>query len=100
MVVCCGVHRIVLKPTPRRAGILQDLHVTHPGVSHMKALAHSNMYWEGIDKNIERFISDCATGQEHLNVPQSTELHPWEWANKPWSHLHTAFAGLFICSSF
>ena len=81
----------VLVPTPRRAGILQELHVTHPGVSRMKPLARSYVYWPGIDKDIDRLVSDCSTCQEHRNVPQSTELHPWEWPDKPWSRLHADF---------
>ena len=83
----------VLIPPPGRAGILQELHVTHPGMSSMKALVRSYMYWPGIDKDIERLVSDCATCQEHRNIPPSTELHPWEWLVKPWSHLHADFAG-------
>ena len=50
------------------AGILQELHVTHPGVSRMKALAHSYVYWPGIDKDIERLVSDRATCQEHSAI--------------------------------
>ena len=83
----------VLIPAPGLAGILQELHVTHPGVSRMKALARSYVYWPGIDKDIERLVSDCASCQEHRNVPQSTELHPWEWPDKLWSRLHADFAG-------
>ena len=85
---------------PGRAGILQELHMTHPGVSHMKALARRNVYWPGIDKDIERLVSDCATCQEPRNVPPSTELHPWEWPNKPWSRLHADFAGPFLGHMF
>ena len=81
--VLWGAH--VLIPAPGRASILQELHVTHPGVSRMKALARSYAYWPGIDKDIERLVSDCATCQDNQNVPPSTELHPWEWPDKPWS---------------
>ena len=74
--------------------------MTHPGVSRMKALARRNMYWPGIDKDIERLVSDCATCQEPQNVPPSTELHPWEWPDKPWSRLHADFAGPFLGHMF
>ena len=90
----------VLIPAPGRVGILQELHVTHPGMSRMKALARSYVYWPSIDKDIERLVSDCATCQEHRNVPQSTELHPWEWPDKPWSRLHADFAGPFLGHMF
>ena len=74
--------------------------MTNPGVSRMKALARSYVHWPGIDKNIERLVSDCATCQEHQNVPPSTELHPWEWPDKPWSRLHADFAGPFLRHMF
>ena len=90
----------VLIPAPGRASILQELHVTHPGVSRLKALARSYVYWPGIDKDIERLVSDCATCQEHRNVPPSMELHPWEWPDKPWSRLHADFAGPFLGHMF
>ena len=66
----------------------------------MKALARSYVYWPGIDKDIERLVSDYASCQEHRNVPQSTELHPWEWPDKPWSRLHADFAGPFLGHMF
>ena len=90
-----GAH--VLIPAPERASIL---HVIHPGVRRMKALASSYVYWPGIDKNIDRLVSDCAIFQEHWNVPQSTELYPWEWPDKPWSRLHADFAGPFLGHMF
>ena len=52
----------VLIPAPRRAGILQELHMTHPVVSRMKALALSYVYWPGLNKDIERLVLDCMTG--------------------------------------
>ena len=90
----------VLVPAPGRAGILQELHVTHLDVTCIKALAHSYVYWPGIDKDIERLVSDCATCQEHRNVPPSTELHPWEWPDKPLSRLHANFTGPFLGHMF
>ena len=90
----------VLIPAPGRAGILQELHMNHPGMSCMKAIPRSYVYWPGIDKDIERLVSDCATCQEHRNVHPSTELHPWEWPDKPWSRLHADFAGPFLGHMF
>ena len=96
--VLWGAH--VLIPAPGRAGILQELHMTHPGVSRMKALASSYVYWPGINKDIKRLVSDCATCQEHRNVTPSMELHPWEWPDKPWSRLHADFAGPLLGHMF
>ena len=39
---------LVLIPAPGRDSILQELDVTHPGLSRMKGLACSYVYWPGI----------------------------------------------------
>ena len=45
---------LILIPAPGQADILQELNMTHPGISDMKALACSYVYWPGINKDIER----------------------------------------------
>ena len=33
--------------------ILKDFHIRHPGISRIKALMRSHVYWYGIDKEIK-----------------------------------------------
>ena len=45
--------------------VLEELHVVHPGVSRMKSLARSYIWWPGLDADIEKIAKSCGTCQEH-----------------------------------
>ena len=47
----------VIIPPPERSNILTELHEAHPGVSRMKALARSNVWWPTLDEDIEREVN-------------------------------------------
>ena len=65
--------RVVVPPKGQSA-ILDELHEGHPGVSRMKALARSYVWWPGIDSAIEQLVRGCTVCQRgrHLPPPAST----------------------------
>ena len=75
----------VIVPQRNRAKVLQILHDTHIGISRMKSLARSYVWWPEIDSDIEREVRSCGSCQSNLNAPPQAPLHPWEWPAKPWS---------------
>ncbi|XP_031432706.1 uncharacterized protein K02A2.6-like [Clupea harengus] len=83
----------VVVPKKGRATLLKHLHYTHPGISRMKGLARSYMWWPGMDADIEREVQSCHTCQENRKAPAAAPLHPWEWPETPWSRLHVDYAG-------
>ena len=84
--------RVVVPPSVRQR-ILHELHELHPGVTRMKALARSYVYWPNIDSDIETIVKKCVPCQENRKSPPSASLHPWEWPNKPWYRVHVDYAG-------
>ena len=91
--------RVVVPPQGRNY-LIEELHDTHPGISRMKALARSFVWWPAIDKDLEARVRQCDSCQLHRKSPPMTCLHPWEWPQEPWSRIHIDFAGPFMGHNF
>ena len=87
-------HCVVI-PWKLQSCVLKALHVGHPGMIHMKALARSYVWWPGIDKQVEAWVRGCATCQADRPDVPSAPIHPWEPTKTPWSRVHMDFAGPF-----
>ena len=86
--------RIVL-PSIMHSKILNLIHSSHPGVVRMKSLARSYVWWPGIDKQIEKFVSNCKACQVYQNAPHACEPYPWPKPASPWIRIHIDHAGPF-----
>ncbi|CAI5661061.1 unnamed protein product [Oreochromis niloticus] len=91
--------RVVIPERGRRP-LLEQLHQSHPGMSRMKGLARSYMWWPHMENDIEDKVRSCSTCQEHRHRPQEAPLHPWEWPEKPWRRIHIDYAGPFLGKMF
>ena len=73
--------------------MLNELHQDHPGISRMKAIARSHIWWPGVDSDIETLVKSCEPCLSvNLSAPKSS-LNPWLWPAKPWVRIHVDFAG-------
>ena len=77
----------VIIPPAGRAQIMEVLHEAHPGVSRMKSLARSFVWWPGMDGALEEKVKACSQCQSNQKMPAPAPLHPWEWPARPWSRL-------------
>ena len=84
--------RVVVPPSLQEK-VLHELHETHPGISRMKALSRSYVWWPNIDAHIERTISSCSTCQTKRSAPPTAQIHPWIFPARPWSRIHVDFPG-------
>lgn len=87
-------------PERGRATMMTQLHQSHPGMTRMKGLARSYMWWPHMDADIERKVMSCSTCQEQRNTPACAPPRPWEWPSKPWRRLHIDYAGPFMGKMF
>ena len=90
----------VIVPQLGQTKVLAELHQGHPGVSRMKSLARSVVWWPGLDKDIEGMVGECHQCQINLKTPATAPLHPWEWPARPWARIHIDFAGPFMDKMF
>jgi hypothetical protein len=90
----------VIIPVKFRKSVLDLLHVSHPGIVKMKALARSYVWWPGIDNDIEQLVKCCYGCQMQQKAPASVHLHPWEWPSSSWERIHVDFVGPFLGRMF
>jgi len=83
----------VVVPPPGRESLLIELRGGHPGMSKMKSLARSLMWWPGMDHKVVDMVKHCRECQQSQSTPPSASLHSWKWPTRPWAHLHIDFAG-------
>ncbi|XP_065197172.1 uncharacterized protein K02A2.6-like [Sycon ciliatum] len=83
----------VIIPPRRRETLLEELHEGRPGITRMKALARSYIWWPSIDDDIELKVKSCQPYQVIQKSPALQPLYPWEWPGKPWVRLHVDYAG-------
>ena len=85
-------YRVVVPPQGREK-LLEELHFSHPGITRMKSLARSYVWWPSIDAKIELKVRSCEPCQATQKSPALHPLHPWEWPGKPWTRRHIDYAG-------
>ena len=89
--------RVVI-PAKLRSTVMAILHSTHIGVSGMKSLARSYVYWPRLDTQIEDTARTCETcGKYGKNLPKIVD-HPWAKTTAPFQRVHADFAGPFLGS--
>ena len=84
--------RVVI-PTKLRERIMTELHIGHPGVVRMKALAQSHVCWPKMDGEIETRAKSCSSCQANKHLPPKAPLLCWPWPSVPWERIHVDYAG-------
>ena len=66
----------VVVPSSLRNEVLAELHETHPGMTRMKGLSRSYVWWPKIDFDIEKTVSTCLVCQKIRSEPVQAPVHP------------------------
>ncbi|KRY28532.1 Uncharacterized protein T01_15817 [Trichinella spiralis] len=76
----------VIIPLQARHKILKELHIGHPGIVRMKALARSYVWWPKMDSEIENLVRTCELCQQSRASPPHAPVHKWESPRTPCTH--------------
>ena len=90
----------VVVPDKGREQVLTMLHQAHPGMSKMKSLARSYVWWPKMDREIEACVKACQMCQSNQKAPPAVPLHPWSYPSRPWARVHIDHAGPFMGKLF
>ena len=82
----------VVVPKILQKKILRDFHIGHPGISRMKSLMRSYVYWPKMDSDIESTVKSCKGRALAAKAP-AVKISPWPKTDQPWSRIHVDFAG-------
>ena len=79
-------------PEACQKSILNELHVAHPGMVRMKALAGSHVWWPYLDRDIKQMAKECTTCLKVKHQLPVAPLTPWQFPARPWQRLHVNLA--------
>ena len=85
-------YRVII-PNTLQEHVLKEVHETHPGMTRMKSIARSYVWWPKIDSDIESTVRSCHTCQVTRANPPEAPVHPWCYPTGPWQRLHIDFKG-------
>ena len=73
----------VIIPPPLRNRMLKQFHSGDPGISRMKSIARSYVYWPSMDTDIVKLVKSCRDCQQASKNPPKQEPVPWPQTNLP-----------------
>ena len=85
---------------PGMAPIIKILHDGHPGVSQMKSLARSAVWWPGLDAELKAKVKSYEACQVNSRSPPKSLLRPWSGLQNPGLTSMMIFMALFWAKSF
>ena len=75
----------VIIPQSLKKDVLSELHKEHLGISKMKSLARSHVWWKGLDKDLEALSKSCTVCAAVKQAPAKAPLNPWTWPTLPFA---------------
>ena len=80
-------NRVVI-PKSIREKVLIQLHAEHPGMSVMKSIARSLIWYPGLDTDIEDLVKSCNICVRLSANPSKNNFVQWPKTEKPWARIH------------
>ena len=97
---CLLIGTRVVIPVKHQEAVLAELHLNHPGIVRMKALARLHVWWPTLDSDIEQIVRNCEVCQTtHGKAPLTSDNH-WIWPHQAWQRVHVDYCGPLDGKSF
>ena len=95
---CIMWGNIVIIPRIFYSALLMELHCGLLGVSRIKSLVRSHLWWPGIDTDIEKVCQNCFECSAVAKALPSALAHPWLVPQHPWQRIHVDHAqfGMYL----
>jgi len=81
----------LLIPKVLREVLLKEVHSTHLGISKMKTVCRSYMWWPGLDRDVEMWVQKCEACLQSRSEPRKAEAMKWEVTDGPMDRIHIDF---------
>lgn len=78
----------IFVPPQLRKRVLMLIHREHVGVIKCKQIARTTVWWPLVDKDIEFFVTKCASCQINANAKSHIKLQSWSEATTPMERVH------------
>ncbi|XP_044180073.1 uncharacterized protein K02A2.6-like [Acropora millepora] len=91
--------RVVI-PVKHQEAVLAELHLNHPGIVRMKAVARLHVWWPILDSNIEQIVRNCKVCQTTHGKAPLTSDNRWIWPHRAGQRVHVDYCGPLDGKSF
>ena len=87
-------------PVKHQEAVLRELHLNHPGIVSMKALARLHVWCPTLDSDVEWIVRNCEVCQTTHGKAPLTSDNPWIWPHRAWQQVHIDYCGPLDGKSF
>jgi hypothetical protein len=88
---CLMMRDRIIIPEKLKFAVLRLLHTNHMGITRMKVVAREYVYWEGINKDIEKMVQECEICQKLRKDDQKKVVGKWPEPTYPFERVHIDF---------
>ena len=85
---CIMYNSRVFIPGSLRKHVLKLFHKEHPGITAMKKLVRSLIWYPGLDSDVESIVSTCNICQSVRSKPSQNVYVTWPEPERPWCRVH------------
>lgn len=90
--ICCLTYddRVIV-PKACQNRVLKLLHANHAGIVRMKRMARQQIFWEGLNRDVETYVGECESCQMLRKDKPVKDYGTWSETSFPFERIHLDF---------